>query len=131
MSLPVILRPAADADVQDTHEELERAQAGLGDRFVARVRELLARIEAIPQMYGVVWQDVRAARLRKFRHVVYYVAFADRVEVLGRAARFPGSVRLAIACLIRPGRTSRCTRPRRHSGFPRFNVSPAPASVER
>jgi plasmid stabilization system protein ParE len=29
-----------------------------------------------------VWQDVRAARLRKFRHVVYYVAFADRVEVL-------------------------------------------------
>jgi toxin ParE1/3/4 len=29
-----------------------------------------------------VWQDVRAARLRKFRHVVYYVAFPDRVEVL-------------------------------------------------
>jgi len=26
---------------------------------------------------------VRAARLRKFRYVVYYVVFADRVEVLG------------------------------------------------
>lgn len=44
--------------------------------------EVLGRIEAMPEMYGVVWQDVRAARLRKFRHVVYYVAFADRVEVL-------------------------------------------------
>ena len=82
MSLPVILRPAADADVQATHDELEQVQAGLGDRFVARVRETLGRIEAMPGTYGLVWQDVRAARLRKFRHVVYYVTFADRVEVL-------------------------------------------------
>jgi plasmid stabilization system protein ParE len=36
----------------------------------------------MPEMYGLVWQDVRAARLRKFRHMVYCVAFADRVEVL-------------------------------------------------
>jgi toxin ParE1/3/4 len=82
MSLPVILRPTAEADIQVTHEELEQVQAGLGGRFVGRVREVLERIEAMPEMYGVVWQDVRAARLRKFRHVVYYVAFADRVEVL-------------------------------------------------
>lgn len=82
MSLPVILRPAADADIQATHDELERVQAGLGLRFVARVRALLERMEAMPEMYGVVWHDVRAARLRKFRYVVYYVVFADRVEVL-------------------------------------------------
>ena len=82
MSLPVILRPAADADVQVTHDELEQVRAGLGDRFVTRLRELLERIEAMPELYGLVWQDVRAARLRKFRQVVYYVVFADRVEVL-------------------------------------------------
>jgi plasmid stabilization system protein ParE len=82
MSLPVILRPAADADIQVTHDELERLQAGLGDRFVDRVRELLESVEAMPEMYGVVWQDVRAARLKKFRHLVYYVVFPDRVEVL-------------------------------------------------
>jgi plasmid stabilization system protein ParE len=82
MSLPVILRPAADADIQVTHDELEQSQAGLGDRFVASVREALERIEAMPEVYGLVWQDVRAARLKKFRHVVYYVVFADRVEVL-------------------------------------------------
>ncbi|MFO0848549.1 MAG: type II toxin-antitoxin system RelE/ParE family toxin [Gemmataceae bacterium] len=82
MSRPVILRPAADADVQATHDELEQTQAGLGARFVARLRELLERVEAMPELYGVVWQDVRAARLKKFRYVVYYVAFPDRVEVL-------------------------------------------------
>jgi plasmid stabilization system protein ParE len=82
MSLPVILRPAAEADIQATHDELEQLQAGLGTRFVACVREVLDRIEAMPMLYSLVWQDVRAARLRKFRHVVYYVVFADRVEVL-------------------------------------------------
>jgi plasmid stabilization system protein ParE len=82
MSLPVILRPAADADIESIHDELELVQAGLGDRFVSRVQEVLERIEAMPEMYGLVWQDVRAARLRKFRHLVYYVVFADRVEVL-------------------------------------------------
>ncbi len=82
MSRLVILRPAADADIQATHDELERLQAGLGDRFVARVRQVLERIEAMPELYGLVWQDVRAARLRKFRHLVYYVVFADRIEVL-------------------------------------------------
>lgn len=39
-------------------------------------------MEFMPELYGVVWQDVRAARLRRFRHFVYYVVFADRVEVL-------------------------------------------------
>ncbi len=46
------------------------------------MREVLERIEAMPELYGAVWQDVRAARLKKFRHVDYYVAFADRIEVL-------------------------------------------------
>src|SRR5207248_438280 len=82
MSLPVILRPPAEADIETTHDELEQVQVGLGRRFVARVREVLDRIEAMPEIYGRVWQDVRAGRLRKFRHLVYYVVFSDRVEVL-------------------------------------------------
>jgi plasmid stabilization system protein ParE len=82
MSLPVILRPAAEADIQAIHDELEKCRAGLGARFIVRVRELLERIEFNPEMYAPLWKDVRAARLRKFRYVVYYVVFDDRVEVL-------------------------------------------------
>jgi plasmid stabilization system protein ParE len=82
MSLPVILRPEAQADIQTAHDELERNQAGLGRRFAAQLREALERVEVMPELYGVVWQDVRAVRIRRFRYVVYYVVFSDRVEVL-------------------------------------------------
>jgi toxin ParE1/3/4 len=82
VSLPVILRPAADADILAAHAELEQVRVGLGGRFAGRVREVLERIEYMPEMYGAVWRDVRAARLRKFRHVVYCIVFDDRIEVL-------------------------------------------------
>ena len=80
--MPVILRLGADSDVQAGHDDLEQIRAGLGEQFVARLRETLAKIETMPELYGVVWQDVRAVRLRQFKHVVYYVVLADRVEVL-------------------------------------------------
>jgi toxin ParE1/3/4 len=82
MSVPVIICPPAEADIHAAHDALELVQTGLGSRFARQVREVLERIEIIPEMYGVVWQDVRAARLKRFRYVVYYVAFADRVEVI-------------------------------------------------
>jgi len=36
----------------------------------------------MPEMYSVVWQNVRAARLRRFTYVVYYRVHDDRIEVL-------------------------------------------------
>jgi plasmid stabilization system protein ParE len=35
-----------------------------------------------PEGYGAVWKDVHAARLKKFRYVVYYVVLDKRTEVL-------------------------------------------------
>ena len=82
MSLPVVLRPLANADIQQIHAELDAQAIGLGDKFLDRLQEALDRIEAMPEMYAEVWGTVRATRLRRFRHVVYYVVLADRVEVI-------------------------------------------------
>src|SRR3972149_6802157 len=82
MSLPVIIRPEAQKDIQSTYDSLEQLQPGLGRRFAGRVREVLESVESMPQLYGVVRQDVRAARVKQFRYVVYYVVFGDRVEVI-------------------------------------------------
>ena len=93
MSLPVILRHEAEVDVQEARDQLEALRDGLGTQVLARVREVLARIEKMPELYGKVWQDVRAARLKQFRYIVYFIVLADRVEVLAvlHGARDPSS----------------------------------------
>jgi plasmid stabilization system protein ParE len=82
MSLPVVLRPEASEDAEEARDYLEARRAGLGQVFLDRLNDTLARIGAMPQLYGVAWQNVRAARLRRFAYVVYYRVHADRVEVL-------------------------------------------------
>ena len=93
MSLPVILRHEAVVDVQEARDQLEAVRVGLGTQVLARVREVLARIEKLPELHGKVWQDVRAARLKQFRYIVYFIVLADRVEVLAvlHGARDPSS----------------------------------------
>ena len=93
MSLPVILRHAAEVDIQEARDQLEAIRVGLGNQVLARVREVLARIEKMPELHGKVWQDVRAARLKQFRYIVYFIVLADRVEVLAvlHGARDPSS----------------------------------------
>lgn len=84
MSLPVVLRPEASQDVEEVRDYLEGRQAGLGQAFLDRLKEVLGRVGALPGLYGVVWRNVRAARLRLFPFVVYYRVHDDRVEVLGK-----------------------------------------------
>jgi plasmid stabilization system protein ParE len=93
VSLPVILRHEAEVDVQEARDQLEAVRVGLGTQVLARVREVLTRIEKMPELYGKVWQDVRAARLKQFRYIVYFIVLADRVEVLAvlHGARDPSS----------------------------------------
>ena len=93
MSLPVIQRHEAEVDIQEARDQFEAVRNGLGNQFLARVREVLARIEKIPELHGKVWEDVRAARLKQFRYVVYFIVLANRVEVLAvlHSARDPSA----------------------------------------
>lgn len=82
MSLPVILRHEAEVDIQGARDELEAVRVGLGNQVLSRLREVLARIEKMPELHGKVWEDMRAARLKQFRYIVYFIVLTDRVEVL-------------------------------------------------
>jgi hypothetical protein len=82
VSLPVVLNPAASRDAEEARDYFEALRAGLEPAFLARLNEVLVCIGAMPEMYGVVWRNVRAARLRQFAYVVYYRVHDDRVEAL-------------------------------------------------
>ncbi|MFO0925914.1 MAG: type II toxin-antitoxin system RelE/ParE family toxin [Gemmataceae bacterium] len=82
MSLPVVLRLEASADVEEARDYLDGQQPGQGQAFLERLRETLAQVGDMPALYGVIWRNVRAACLRQFTYVVYYRVYDDRVEVL-------------------------------------------------
>jgi plasmid stabilization system protein ParE len=82
MSLPVILRPEAAQDLQGAKEWYEQQRTGLGLNFANRVGAALDRIGLFPELYGMVWQDVRAAPVRRHPYVIYFRVLEQCVEVL-------------------------------------------------
>jgi plasmid stabilization system protein ParE len=82
VSLPVVLRPEASRDAEEARDYFESLRPDLGQAFLDRLNDVLGHIGAMPELYGVAWRNVRAARLRQFTYVVYYRIHDDRVEVL-------------------------------------------------
>ena len=82
---------------------------------VKRIRQVMERIESIPELYAIVWRDVRAARLRQFRHVLYYVVHDDRIEVIAILHGHGARNRLSVFLSRPPGVSSDYPRQNRPS----------------
>src|SRR5579859_7933991 len=82
MSLPIVLRFEASQDTEVARDFFEGRKTGLGQTFLNRLKEVLSSISHNPKLYAVVWRKIRAAKVRKFRFVVYYRIHDDRIEVL-------------------------------------------------
>lgn len=81
MSVSVSLRPEADEDLTNACAWYDRQKPGLNWAFLAEVAAGLSRISDFPEMYGVIWQDVRAFRIRRFPYIVYYRIVGGAIEV--------------------------------------------------
>ena len=81
MSLPVILRPEALQDLQDARDWYEQQRPGLGAIFAPHAAAAFDGIGQFPELHGLVWQDVRAAPIRRHPYVIYDRVLPDRVEV--------------------------------------------------
>lgn len=82
MTVPIVYLPAALTDIDSTYAEYEQRLVGLGERFLEALKDKLNRIQDNPELYGVIYQDVRAVPLRRFPHVVYYRIVTDNVLVI-------------------------------------------------
>lgn len=82
MSLLVVFRPEAQADLLQTREWYEQQQPGLGDAFSNKAEEAIVRIQKMRRMYASVFRDVRRAKIRRFPYLIYYRLQQDRIEVI-------------------------------------------------
>jgi hypothetical protein len=70
MTLAAVFRPEAQTDLLGTRDWYEERQLGLGKAFSAAVDEAVTRIEAMPQMYALVFSDVRRGKPRTFPYLI-------------------------------------------------------------
>jgi plasmid stabilization system protein ParE len=82
MSLPIVYRQQAFSDLTELTAGYESVKTGLGVRFHDQVDRRLLLAASQPQMFGVMYQDVRAIKVPKFPYAIYYRAHTNRIEVI-------------------------------------------------
>ena|SRR5687768_2956808 len=82
MARRFIVRPLAEADLEDAARWYEAESAGLTDRFLTDVDSTFVRIRERPLQFPTVASDVRRALLHTFPYAVYFRASDESVIVL-------------------------------------------------
>ena len=80
--MPIVVRPAAAADIDEAFLWYERQRPGLGDEFLAAVQSTRDGIAAHPAMYPVLHRNTRRALVRRFPYGIFYRVYADVIVVV-------------------------------------------------
>jgi len=73
MSVKLIIRPDAEAEVREAFLWYEEQLVGLGEAFLSELDRELVGILAYPEGHATVRGDIRRALLRRFPFGVFYV----------------------------------------------------------
>jgi plasmid stabilization system protein ParE len=83
MSITLVVRPPAQAELVSAAEWYEQQRVGLGVEFTQAVLDAFDEIKANPKRYAQVYKDVRAAQLSKFSsYCIYYRIRGRRALVI-------------------------------------------------
>jgi toxin ParE1/3/4 len=82
MTRRVILRQRAQNDLRSAFRWYESRRPGLGEAFLAAVQAQFESIAAFPDAHRTVYRRIRRAAVSRFPYLVFYVAKADRIDVL-------------------------------------------------
>lgn len=91
MSLELIIRPEAEADVREAYGWYNEQLPGLGQELLAELDREFALLLASPEIHARVHLNMRRALLRKFPFGVFYVVEPERIVVVAilHTARSP------------------------------------------
>ena len=72
-----LTHPVRLSALQQAREWHDAREPGLGDQFLQRVNETMARIGQNPHQYPTIIEDVRRANLRQFKYGIWYRVKVD------------------------------------------------------
>ncbi len=80
--MPILIRPAAAADIDEAFLWYERQQAGLGDEFLTAVQSALDNVVAHPTGYPVLHRETRRVLVHRFPYGIFYRVYREVVVVV-------------------------------------------------
>lgn len=80
--MAVVVRPLAEADLDEAFAWYESRSVSLGVDFLRAVDACFDAIAAAPLAYPVVYRGTRRALLRRFPYAVLYIVVDDRIHIL-------------------------------------------------
>ncbi len=91
MSYSLLLRPEAQADLDEAYYWYEQRHEGLGADFLLCVEEGLERIRRTPELYPLVHKELRRMLIRRFPYGLFYLVEEEMIVVVAvfHASRDP------------------------------------------
>jgi plasmid stabilization system protein ParE len=82
VSLPVVTRLAAAADIETAYRWYETERERLGAEFLEAVDKMVNVIAENPERFPVIRKDIRRAVLRRFPYSIFYRIVSGHVVVI-------------------------------------------------
>jgi toxin ParE1/3/4 len=76
MTLPIVLRPEAQADLLAARDWYEKKRVGLSVVFVGDVEKILVRISEMPELHAVALKNIRRAKVQRFPYMSFTTVFS-------------------------------------------------------
>ena len=78
-----IVRPAAEADIEEAALWYELRALGLGAEFLRAVDVCFEQIRRSPESFQQIYKNARRARIRRFPYAAYFVSSTTGIHVVG------------------------------------------------
>ena len=82
MKFELIMKPEAEADIEDSFDWYELQSEGLGHDFVYCVEETLESIGLVPFGYQLIYRTLRRAIVHRFPHSILYSVEGQMINVV-------------------------------------------------
>jgi plasmid stabilization system protein ParE len=82
LSFAVQIRRAAELDVAEAQLWYETQRSGLGAELLSEISQVFDRLAETPQIYQIVYRDVRRAIVYHFPYLIWYRVAGEVVTVL-------------------------------------------------
>ncbi len=79
MDLPLLIRFEAEEDIDEACRWYEDQQVGLGTEFIKVLEGAFAKIGTSPEMYPLVYRNVRRLLIPKFPYAIFYIVEPEAI----------------------------------------------------